>query len=409
MDTRAWQSMQANLAPNPAAALGRSYVWGGMVATLIAAVFLLTGSWFLLGLTEPPISVESLTRQSTWMVILEVVCLRMTWNVVSHGNNLFLVSPRLGWVSVSSGAIAFVLVFLALLRDLRALPHSGGVLEGEFTWRTAVLVGVLLCGLHLLRQGNSLFAASKRLLTRTVRRPGDLADVDYSLYLRTFDEDHRLSGVQRFSPIKRALRSLFIVEMSEEELLIDALSRMDATMVTVGKPGEVVPHIGAWRVYLPLEDWQAPVRRFMRGARHVVLVLGWGAGTLWELAEAMRVLPPERLVLVVTMGREEYERFRVEAAGTVRAHAARHPRDDGEEWTPPALPAHAGDGDIPSPVRALIHFSPGWQGHFVPVRRYSPIHNSLRIAVTRAAHPAFVRLGYPPRGPLRLVPVDTVR
>ncbi|TQM84613.1 hypothetical protein FHX81_7068 [Saccharothrix saharensis] len=265
MDTRAWQSMQAKLAPNPAAALGRSYVWGGTLATLVATVFVLTALALLLGLTEPPITAESLTRQNTWMIILEVVCLRATWNVVSHGNNFFLVNRRLGWVSVASGAIAFALVFLALVRELRTLPHSGGVLEGEFTWRSAVQVGVLWCGLLLLRKGNSLFAASKRLMTGTVRKPRDLTGVDYGLYLRTFDEDRRLSGVQRFSPIKRALRSLFVVEMSEEELLIDALSPTDATMVTVGRPGEVMPHIGAWRVYLPLEEWQAPVREFIRG------------------------------------------------------------------------------------------------------------------------------------------------
>ncbi|TQM84612.1 hypothetical protein FHX81_7067 [Saccharothrix saharensis] len=123
----------------------------------------------------------------------------------------------------------------------------------------------------------------------------------------------------------------------------------------------------------------------------------------------MRVLPPERLILVVTMDREAYERFRIAAAGTVGAHASRNPRDNGEEWTPPPLPAYAGDGGIRSAVRALIFFSPDWRGHFVPVRRYSPIHNSLRIAVTRAVHPAFVRLGYSPRGPLRLIPVDTIR
>jgi hypothetical protein len=38
------------------------------------------------------------------------------------------------------------------------------------------------------------------------------------------------------------------------------------------------------------------------------------------------------------------------------------------------------------------------------VRAYSPFHNSLRIALLFAAWPALRKLGYPPRGVLRLAP-----
>ncbi len=78
----------------------------------------------------------------------------------------------------------------------------------------------------------------------------------------------------------------------------------------------------------------------MRGASVVVLVLGHGAGTLWELGEAMRTLAPQRLLLLVTMSRREYDRCRevVEAGLRQRAETVR--RETGARWTPPPLPGY---------------------------------------------------------------------
>ena len=128
------------------------------------------------------------------------------------------------------------------------------------------------------------------------------------------------------------VRDFFVVPRPEELPLVDALTTNDVPMVTVGRPDEASPAVGAVRMYLPRDDWQAPVRELMRRARPVVVVLGDGPGVLWELNEAMRILPPERLVLVVPMDDEEYEQFRETTATLRDGEQACRPGGQGVEW-----------------------------------------------------------------------------
>jgi hypothetical protein len=44
-------------------------------------------------------------------------------------------------------------------------------------------------------------------------------------------------------------------------------------VVAVGKPQEHLPPLGAARLYVRSEDWQSKVKRLMRQAQAVVLVL----------------------------------------------------------------------------------------------------------------------------------------
>ncbi|WP_433272921.1 hypothetical protein ACQPZF_17690 [Actinosynnema sp. CS-041913] len=362
----------------------------------------------LFRLTVSPFSVAGLGLASTWMLVVSVVAMRIVWNTFRDGNNMFVVNSALGWGAMAFGVSGVGGIGFTLVSALRRHPHAGGLLEGEVHWTDAVLAAAVPVSLWMFVRANTLFARSRQYLAQTVPSPSALAGVDYSLYLRTFGDDDRLASPQSFSPVKRALRGTLITELPEEVHLVDALSTADDPMVAVGRPGEPTPQVGALRMYLP-DDWQPPVRELIRGARHVALTLGWGEGTLWELGEAMRLLKPERLILVVAMDRTEYERFRVRSAAVLAAHARAHPRDNGQSWTPPRLPDWGGSGELRSPIQALIHFSLDWVGTFEPVRRYSPVHNSLRIAIMVAAHPAFRRLGYPPRGVFRALPVDTIR
>lgn len=131
----------------------------------------------------------------------------------------------------------------------------------------------------------------------------------------------------------------------------------------------------------------------MADARLVVLSLGPGPSTMWELVEAARILPPERLVLLVPMEKEEYEEFRTKAHKRLQALP-----------DPPTLPPYAPDPRQKQPTRhsrikALIHYGRAadghaWQPYFVwldaellPMLRFSEFRNKLYVALKHGLRP----------------------
>jgi hypothetical protein len=386
LTTNSWDALRPKLAPNPQQYKLWPIMLGAMAVT-VAGVALTSGSLMVLfGITGLPDTFEGVMKESTWRIILDIAALYVMASVISAGNSFFGLYRPAGYTFCLSGAFAFVVVARDLAIATAHFEMAAAVLED---WRTTVTLLVsFLAGARLLRVGNAGFARASRYGAQVVQHPSDLRGLDYIVYLRTFTLDSTLSGAQSFNRLKRALRGLFIIEPSEEVLVADALSSDRIPMVGVGRPGEAAPPVGALRFYLPQADWKPPVRELMQGARHVVLALGRGAGTIWELGEAMRVLAPEQLILVVPMEQTEYERIRRETANSL----------------PAELPEFAGGEEIRSAIRGLITFSDGWKATFVPLRAYSPFHNSLRVALLFAAWPALRRLGYPPRGVLRWAP-----
>jgi hypothetical protein len=161
-----------------------------------------------------------------------------------------------------------------------------------------------------------LYAAGQNLIRRgrrhfvTVLAGHDQA-AGFVLYLRWFKEDSYLD--RAYPRVGSPFLTHFLISgASEEEQLVKVLKPY-GRVIAVGDPTEALPRVGADRFYLPFEGWQEPVRELMAKARLVVLSLGMGEGTLWELVEAMSTLSPRRLILLVPMDKEEYEAFRLEA------------------------------------------------------------------------------------------------
>jgi hypothetical protein len=244
-------------------------------------------------------------------------------------------------------------------------PWWGPLAIAVLLVQTAVLIGV----------GNTILRAGVQFYDTVISSPDDLAGRRYVLYLRSFRDDHRLSRPHRIPLVGAWLAAAVSFGQGEEERIADALS-WAGPLVGVGAPGERVPRAGARRMYLPLDDWQAPVSTMMRGAALVVIVLGKGAGTLWEIREAMRILPPERLLLLVPMKEKAYDEFRA-LAGDV---------------PPGVLPPYRRSRALSSRVRGVIHFGPDWTAEFVALRRPAPLEDQLVGSLDRAMWPAMVRL-----------------
>jgi hypothetical protein len=237
-------------------------------------------------------------------------------------------------------------------------------------------------GLNLRRRG-------RRHRATVLSSPDEIPDGPFVLYLRSFADDMRLDVAQP-RPGMPVLSQFLVSGRSEEEQVARAVRRL-GRLVAVGEPGERLPYVGADRVYLPAGDWQAPVHDLIVRARMVVLAVGRSEGAMWELEECLRVLPPERLVLLVPMEQPEYDEFRAAALKRVTRRAA--------------LPSYRPDprirsGLLRSRLKALIRYDTGgWRPTFVwleselrPGNRMAVFRDQIYVALKHALAPAVDRL-----------------
>ncbi len=119
------------------------------------------------------------------------------------------------------------------------------------------------------------------------------------LYLRSFaDDGETLMGEQSWWMRRGAAIAAPVTPEQEMADLLDAVG----PVVAIGKPGEPLPELGAARLYVSDDQWQAKVQELMKQARLVVVRLGASPGLLWEIEQALAHLPRQRLVLALLGG-----------------------------------------------------------------------------------------------------------
>ncbi|MEV4513911.1 hypothetical protein AB0K00_33755 [Dactylosporangium sp. NPDC049525] len=256
----------------------------------------------------------------------------------------------------------------------------GGITGESSPWPSVLMLVlgpvylVVMAGLY--RQNEA--PVTSRLLAR-VRHEMPTGNHEYVLYLRSFLVDRVLAGQDPVggANFMTTLASYFGIrhprrlENPWESRITDLLGRL-GPVVAVGRPGEPLPPLGAKRVYLrpPAgRTWKDEVSEAIRSARLVAIVAavsedpGTAEGTLWEYTEALRLLPPEQVVLVACGGREAYERFRVRAAEYHRKRAgALPPLPVLPDWPEPRRPGKARAG---FPFHGVVRFRTGWAAEFV--------------------------------------------
>ena len=118
---------------------------------------------------------------------------------------------------------------------------------------------------------------------------------------------------------------------------------------------------------------------------------------MWELVECMRILPLDRLVLLVPLEEAEYDAFRMEAQARLLAVPGA-----------PPLPPYRPDPRIKSPrmgstrLKALIYYTrvdQGWQPTFVwlesqilRITRLAGFRDKVYVALKHALRPAITHL-----------------
>jgi hypothetical protein len=172
-----------------------------------------------------------------------------------------------------------------------AVAFSGNFLPDQWLTIPALAVPILLVSMWMSYRSNARYDREVRRreappvstdeFTSTEQRP--------VVYLRSFDDDQSAARIRG--------------KLTEEEHLALVLKQI-GPFVAVGRPGESLPELGASRVYLGDESWQQAVDQLLRSARLVLIRTGSTTGLGWEVERAVRVLTPERLVLLVDSSRE---------------------------------------------------------------------------------------------------------
>ncbi|MFO1461750.1 MAG: TM2 domain-containing protein [Verrucomicrobiota bacterium] len=187
-----------------------------------------------------------------------------------------------------------------LIVNLLALPLVAALLDtqdrlsqllAEKGWDTgASFVGGLF-GLVLWR----LWRRSRRHLAPSADDAQRSDPRPPILYLRSFADDETSvvdDGGFRFWS---ASMSLIGVPNPEQEMA--AILERAGPVVAIGRPGEELPQLGAARLYVSNDRWQAEVLALMTRAQLVVIRIGASPGVRWEIDQAFDRVPRDRIVL----------------------------------------------------------------------------------------------------------------
>jgi hypothetical protein len=311
----------------------------------------------------------------------------------------------IGWALLSGGVLVFGHALFSLLATASTVPTArppelSTILQATDWDRLFRLQVQMLAGVVITSSGSQCRLIARRLCA-IVATPDQQLD-PFVLYLRPFSDDRRLAGLESWPRSRGAVfpqvwfHEILLCGRSEEEHLVDAIKRLSGSpVVAVGAPGEWRPPAGATRIYLDNPDWQPQVRELMARARLVVIALGRGEGTRWELVEAMRILAPQRLLLVIPMPAEDYETLRLDLHEALVERATELHRHTGEVWIPPTLPDFpASPIPMRTAIQAVVSYIDDWQPVVSSLgrQRYPTFYDTMRLPLRATLAPVFGRL-----------------
>ncbi|MFI1168607.1 hypothetical protein ACH4UM_34840 [Streptomyces sp. NPDC020801] len=295
-----------------------------------------------------------------------------------------------GWTLRITGTMLGLLGFVVFKSSFES-DHWNSI--GSMPWWLRLLGAVVAfaVGVAAFVTGRFVVVRGKQHTAGIVESVDRLAGSTYLLYLRPFANDYpdMASLNNDIQGGGANLETLFFISgLTQEEALVRRF-RHFGRVVAIGRPGEELPLPGAARAYLPLDDWQDSVSGLIAGAHVVLLSAGPGPGTVWEFTEAVRLLPPTRLLLLAYCDAAAYDLFREAVAEEyVRRSRTEPGAPQTGLWPPlPDLP------DFPLPARperprwqvalnggrkrlrwdfalkGLVAFGPDWKATFV---RFDP-------------------------------------
>jgi hypothetical protein len=228
------------------------------------------------------------------------------------------------------------------------LTFAGGALLAKLSRSTTIIAAGLSSVIPVVQC--AILALACRALARKhqAESVGEILARDTRppvLYLRSFLDDGRGRKLSVWRQLTDAVNSL---RNKTHEQRLAKYAEGIGPFVAIGRPGEELPELGAARMYVSNDDWQAVATDLMARSQLVVLQVGETRGVQWELDRVDEVKKPEQVLLFTPFGltrdrshREcEYAAFR--------------------EWGRTCLP-----GEFPAEISnaSFLYFEPegGWK------------------------------------------------
>jgi hypothetical protein len=164
------------------------------------------------------------------------------------------------------------------------------------------------------------------------------------LYLRSFQDD------------KSTRKATRIGSLTTEEQAVAAIAASIGPFVSLGRADRT---LGAARAEVADADWRPAVIWLLAHAGLVVLRCGTGESLFWEFEQAVKILRPEQLIVLVPADENTYRQFRDKADKIMQ-----HPL--------PQLSIRRRAGEQ---LAAAIRFSRNWRS------REIPLHQSLLLCL----------------------------
>jgi hypothetical protein len=186
------------------------------------------------------------------------------------------------------------------------------------------------------------------------------------VYLRSFRDDGSAAGASGWSNWGEGGIGA-LVSSPFEEALAKVMKRY-GPFVAIGRPGEEVADVGAARMYVSDDDWQAAVSDLLARPGSVALLqAGETAGLHWELHTAGETLRPDQLLIFLPFAFEASDRACEKKYGAFRS------------WATECLPEAALPEHFPEKTR-FFYFSrrPTW--HVYTLQRTSEIPEKHPLA-----------------------------
>ena len=279
-----------------------------------------------------------------WVLLILVAAFGLFWfspALVRRRRDLGSLEPER---NAAKGAARSQLGYLFLVIGAVLLGTAWLRVWGTDVGALAVAVAgglAIWMGLPMVKKGRALRSTSATEAVSKDRRPP-------VLFLRAFNLDDQAPEVERS--------------------LVFALKQA-GPVIAIGKPGESVALPGAHRDYVSDDDWQDKVLGMIDSCRFTVWVYGSTEGLKWEIRNLVKILPPEKIVIVLPWWDVPLNK---------RADLWREARTTLDEVLPMELPQECG-------AALFVRFDPDWTPVLVSAEKRSlayrmatlDIHNPL--------------------------------
>jgi len=173
-------------------------------------------------------------------------------------------------------------------------------------WCIALLLSILICT-GLIQLGQYLHLKGKKLIIK--HKANIFSNVNSNeivLYLRSFSDDLVTSKTQTAYQV----RGIDLPQMTtEEEILAEEFNRF-GKFISAANPNTNIPNPGAIQISFEEKEWRDRIKGLMKTSNFVILRIGEGEHLKWEIDQAITLVEPKKLLMLIPMNEDAFHEFR---------------------------------------------------------------------------------------------------